>query len=105
MVDYLDHCYEYYASGQFFQTYNTDGQEVFEKAKVGDGQARQWYAEMGTHLGQCNQDDHVHLRRIAYYFRKSSVRFAYPYFQETMWQRINTFAFRKSIEKLQIEDI
>ena len=37
MVEYLDHCYEYYASGQFFQNvYNTDGEKIFEKAKSGD---------------------------------------------------------------------
>ncbi len=103
MVEYLDHCYEYYASGQFFQNvYNTDGQEVFEKAKAGDVQAQQWYAEMGTHLGNA-------IKTIMYTYDASliifggSVRFAYPLFQETMWQRIQTFAFRKSIEKLRIE--
>lgn len=103
MVDYLDHCYEYYASGQFFQNvYDTDGQEVFEKARAGDGQARQWYAEMGTHLGNA-------IKMIMYTYDASliifggSVRFAYLFFQETMWQRIHTFAFRKSIEKLRIE--
>lgn len=103
MVDYLDHCYEYYASGQFFQNvYHTDGQEVFEKAKAGDVQSRQWYAEMGAHLGNA-------MKMIMYTYDASlivfggSVRFAYPYFQETMWQRIHTFAFRKSIEKLRIE--
>ncbi|MBS1917455.1 MAG: ROK family protein [Bacteroidetes bacterium] len=103
MVEYLDHCYEYYASGQFFQNvYNTDGQEVFEKAKAGNEQAQQWYAEMGTHLGNA-------IKTIMYTYDASliifggSVRFAYPFFRETMWQRINTFAFKKSIEKLHIE--
>ncbi|HVM87529.1 MAG TPA: ROK family protein [Puia sp.] len=103
MVDYLDHCFEYYASGQFFSNvYHANGQEVFEKAKNGDAQARQWYAEMGTHLGNA-------IKMIMYTYDPSliifggSVRFAYPYFFETMWQRINTFAFHKSIEKLKIE--
>jgi glucokinase len=103
MVDYLDHCYEYYASGQFFQNvYHADGQELYEKVKAGDGQARRWYAELGTHLGNA-------IKMIMYTYDSSliifggSVRFAYPYFQETMWQRINTLAFRKSIEKLRIE--
>src|SRR5450432_2484808 len=41
MVDYLDHCFEYYCSGQYFQNvYHIDGQEVFEKAKAGDLQSR-----------------------------------------------------------------
>ncbi|HXB44755.1 MAG TPA: ROK family protein [Puia sp.] len=103
MVDYLDHCYEYYGSGQFFQNvYNTDGQEVFEKANAGDSEARRWYAEMGTHLGNA-------IKMIMYTYDASliifggSVRFAYHHFRETMWQRINTFAFRKSLEKLRIE--
>ena len=52
MVDYLDHCFEYYCSGQYFQNvYHVDGQEVFDKAKAGDLVTQQWYAEMGTHLG------------------------------------------------------
>ena len=32
-----------------------------------------------------------------------SVRFAYPYFQEAMWQQIQSFAYTKSIGKLKIE--
>jgi glucokinase len=32
-----------------------------------------------------------------------SVRFAYPYFRETMWERIQTFAYPKSIGGLRIE--
>jgi glucokinase len=103
MADYLDHCYEYYCSGQFFQNvYNVDGQEVFENAKSGDARARQLYREMGMHLGNA-------IKMIMYTYDASliilggSVRFAYPFFQETMWQRIHTFAYTKSIGKLRIE--
>jgi len=103
MVDYLDHCYEYYACGQFFQNvYHTDGQEVFEKAKAGDLQARSWYAEMGTHLGNA-------IKMMMYTYDPSlivlggSVRHAYRYFQQNMWERIRTFAYTKSIGKLRIE--
>ena len=32
-----------------------------------------------------------------------SVRHAYPFFQETMWERINTFAYTKSLAKFRIE--
>jgi glucokinase len=103
MVDYLDHCYEYYACGQFFQNvYHTDGQEVFEKAITGDPMARSWYAEMGAHLGNA-------IKMIMYTYDASliifggSVRFAYPYFETAMWQRIKSFAYAKSIGKLRIE--
>lgn len=103
MVDYMDHCYEYYGSGQFFQNqYHTDGQLVFERAKAGDPVARQWYAEMGTHLGNT-------IKMILYAYDPSlivfggSVRKAYPFFQQTMWSRINTFGFPKSLQHLRIE--
>ncbi len=103
MVDYLDHCFEYYCSGQYFQNvYNTDGQVVFEKAKAGDPQAQQWYAEMGTHLGNA-------IKMIMYTYDTpliifgGSVRHAYPYFSQTMWERIDTFAYTKSLAKFRIE--
>jgi glucokinase len=103
MVDYLDHCYEYYGSGQFFQNvYQVDGQEVFEKAKSGDHQAQSWYAEMGTHLGNA-------IKMILYTYDASliifggSVRFAYPFFGPAMWKRIKTLAFTKSVERLRID--
>jgi len=103
MVDYLDHCFEYYCSGQYFQNvYQVDGQEVFDKAKAGDPTAQQWYAEMGTHLGNA-------IKMIMYTYDASliifggSVRHAYPFFSKTMWDRINTFAYSKSLAKFRIE--
>lgn len=103
MIQYLDHVYEYYGCGQFFQNvYNTDGEIVFQKAKAGDKQALQWYQEMGTHLGNT-------IKAIMYSYDPSlivfggSVRFAYPFFQESMWKRIRTFAYTKSIDRLRIE--
>ena len=103
MVEYLDHCYEYYASGQFFENvHQKNGQEVFEKAKSGNPEALQLYEEMGCHLGNA-------VKMMMYTYDPSliilggSVRFAYPYFQKTMWRQINTFAFTQSISKLRIE--
>jgi glucokinase len=103
MVEYRDHCYEYYASGQFFQNeHNISGEEVFQNAKSGDKAARRLYGEMGIHLGNA-------VKLIMYTYDPSliilggSVRFAYPYFSETMWERIQTFAYPKSIEGLRIE--
>lgn len=102
MVDYLDHCFEYYASGQYFQNvYHTDGEVVFDKAKAGDARAQQYYAEMGTHLGNA-------IKMIMYTYDASfiilggSVRYAYPYFSKTMWERIHTFAYVKSLAKFRI---
>ena len=103
MVDYMDHVYEYYCSGQYFQNvYETDGELVFQRAKQGDPLALQWYAEMGEHLGNA-------IKMVMYTYDPSliifggSVRFAYPFFQESMWRRINTFAFTKILARLRIE--
>lgn len=103
MVDYLDKIYEYYCSGSFFQNvYQLDGEEVFEQAKKGDARALQLYEEMGVHLGNA-------IKVIMYTYDPSliilggSVRFAYPFFEKTMWERIKTLAFTKSAQRLKIE--
>lgn len=103
MVDYLDKIYEYYCSGSFFQNvYKVDGGEVFIRAKNGEEQALKLYEEMGTHLGNA-------IKVIMYTYDPSlivlggSVRSAYEFYQETMWERIKTFAFTKSAERLKIE--
>lgn len=103
MVDYLDRCFEYYASGQYFQNrYQTDGQLVFARAKSGDPEARRWYAEMGMHLGNA-------IKMILYTYDPElivlggSVAHAYEYFSAAMWERIRTFAYQKSLEELKLE--
>ncbi|WP_026260140.1 ROK family protein [Segetibacter koreensis] len=103
MVDYLDKVYEYYCSGSFFKNvYQLDGEEVFERAKKGDAQALELYAEMGTHLGNA-------IKLVMYAYDPSliilggSVRMAYDFFQQSMWQRIKTFAYTKSAKRIKIE--
>jgi glucokinase len=103
MVDYLDRDYEYYCSGSFFKNvYGLNGEDVFKDAQKGDAHALKLYREMGIHLGNA-------IKMIMYtcdpelIILGGSVHLAYEYFQETMWQRIQTFAFTKSIDKLRIE--
>ena len=103
MVDYLDHNYEYYASGQYFShIYNLKGEEVFERAKAGDKQAQQYYAELGMHLGNAIKTI-MYTYDYSFFVLGGSVRHAYPYFKKNMWARINTFAFGHSITNLKIE--
>ena len=103
MVDYLDRDYEYYCSGSFFKNvYGVNGEDVFKDAQKGDAHALKLYREMGIHLGNA-------IKMIMYtcdpelIILGGSVHLAYEYFQETMWQRIKTFAFTKSIDKLKID--
>lgn len=103
MISYLDRCYEYYASGQFFQNvYNIDGETVFENAKKGNANALKLFEEMGMHLGNA-------IKAISYATDISlivlggSVSKAFPYFSKSMWTQIETFAYKTTIRNLQIE--
>jgi glucokinase len=103
MVEYLDHFYEYYACGQFFQNvYGVSGEQVFEKAKAGNAEALAMYGEMGTHLGNA-------IKTMLYTYDTDliilggSVRKAFPYFSENMWKRIHTLVYPRSAERLQIK--
>ncbi|MHB1920828.1 MAG: ROK family protein [Chitinophagaceae bacterium] len=103
MVDYLDKYVEYYASGQFFQNvYQLDGEEVFKRAASGDRKALKMYQEMGTHLGNA-------IKIILYTLDTDliilggSVRHAWPYFYEPLWERVKTLAYSRTIKRLRIE--
>lgn len=103
MVPYLDHCIEYYASGQFFlNEYQTSGEDVYLKAQKGDAEALRMYEEMGTHLGNA-----IKLILFAYdpglIVLGGSVTKAFRFFQKPMWRSIQSFPYNKIVEKLQIE--
>lgn len=103
MIDYLDQCYEYYASGQFFKNvYAVDGEVVFNRAKEGDEEAIRMYGEMGKHLGKA-------IRMILYALDVDlivvggSVRHAFTWFQKSMWEQINTIAYQRAAKRLRVE--
>jgi glucokinase len=103
MVDYLEHNYEYYASGQFFKNvYGVSGNKVFELAKNGDSAAKKMFDEFGYHLGNA-------IKMILYTYDPSciilggSVSQSFSFFRQAMWQQIKTFAYQRSLYKLTIE--
>jgi len=103
MVAYLEHNYEFYASGSFFQNvHSINGEAVFKKARSGDQAALKLYEELGTHLGNA-------IKMILYTYDTGliilggSVQLAFDLFEKTMWERINTFEFPKSIVGLEIK--
>jgi len=102
MFNYLDNILEFYASGSFFQNvYQLDGVQVFEDAQKGNARALELYRELGTHIGHA-------IKMVMYGYDPQliilggSVRHAYDFFQETMWQQIKTFAFTKSAERIKV---
>jgi glucokinase len=103
MVDYLEHNYEFYSSGSFFQNvYGLNGEDVFKSAKNGDKQALKLYHELGAHLGNA-------IKMIMYTYDTGliilggSVPSAFDFFEKAMWERIKTFGFPQSIEQLEIK--
>lgn len=103
MSDYLDKCYEYYASGQFFQNvHNVDGEVVFKQAAAGDSESLAMYAEMGAHLGNAIKMI-MYALDIELIVLGGSVRHAYPFFSNAMWKQIGTFAFQRAARQLKID--
>lgn len=103
MIDYLDHFIEYYASGQFFKNvYGIDGEVVFQKAQTGDITSLKMYEELGSHLGNAIKTI-LYALEVDKIILGGSVRHAYPFFSKSMWERLNTFAYKRTIDNLKIE--
>ena len=103
MVGYGDRFYEWYASGQFFKNaYGVSGEAVYQRALAGEEEALRLYHELGTHLGEA-------LKMILYTYDPGlivlggSVRHAYELFQKPMWERLQTFAYPRSVQRLQLK--
>ena len=103
MIDYLDHYIEYYASGQFFKNvYDVDGEIIFNKAQTGDATALKMYEEFGTHLGNAIKTI-LYALEVDKIILGGSVRHALPFFEQCMWERLKTFAYKRTIDNLKIE--
>jgi glucokinase len=103
MIDYLDHFIEYYASGQFFKNvYDIDGEIVYQKALQGDGMALNMYNELGMHLGNAIKTI-LYALEVNKIILGGSVRHALPFFENSMWERLRTFAYKRTIDDLKIE--
>lgn len=102
LLPYKDNVLEYYSSGSFFRNVcGLDGVEVYEAALRGEARALALYAELGVHVGQA-------IKAVMYAYDPQlivlggSVSQAYAFFQETMWKEIGTFAYAKSLARIQV---
>lgn len=97
---YRDGMYEHYCAGQFFEReYDTTGAAAFERAEAQDEEALAMFDEMGTHLGRAIQSV-LYAVDPACIVMGGSVRTAYPYFEEAMWDELQTFAFSRTLDNL-----
>ncbi len=103
MLPYLDHNYEYYCSGQFFKNeYDSDGYEVYQDALKGDVKALKLYSEFGHHVGKAMQAI-LYAMDPEVIVLGGSVSKAYDFFSESMWESLQTFEYKKTLERLKIE--
>jgi glucokinase len=101
-IDYLDKCYEYYCSGQYFSNvYGVDGEVIFMNAEAGNEDAIEMFKEMGFHLGNAIKTI-MYALDVELIVMGGSVKVAYKYFEEKMWKQIKTSSFQKSVNRLQI---
>lgn len=103
MIPFKDNYVEYYCSGQFFKNvYGLTGEELMLMAIQGDPQAIAIFNEYGTNLGEA-------IKIIMYSLDPQiivlggSVSKSYTFFQQKMWDSINSFKYSISLEKIIVE--
>lgn len=102
-ISYRDRIIEYYCSGQFFENvHGIKGQQVYEKAREGHAVSLEIFDEFGTHLGEAVKTILFAVDPEAIILG-GSVCQSFPYFEKAMWDRINTFPYRKTIDRLVVE--
>ena len=75
---------------------------VFQRAKEGDESALKMYEELGVHIGNAIKTI-LYALEVDKIILGGSVRHALPYFEKSMWQRLRTFAYKRTIDNLKIE--
>ncbi len=102
-VEYLDQCYEYYASGQFFNNcYQTNGELVFQKAQSGDPLSILILEELGKHIGNA-------VKMILYTYSPEliimggSISKSYSFFEKKMWEQIRTYVYSNTLNQFRLE--
>ncbi|UZD22681.1 ROK family protein [Algoriphagus halophytocola] len=101
-ASYLDHDYEHYCSGKFFEKYyHSKPKSLAKKALAGDPIAIQAFEEFGHHLGEL-------IKHILYGLAPEaiilggSIRKTYPLFKKSMMKSLEGFNYPTVIENLQI---
>ena len=103
MIPYKEQSLEYYASGQFFKNvYGTVGEEVYQKAIIGDTRSLEMYAQLGTHLGNAIKTI-LYALDVELIILGGSVSKAFSFFEKTMWSSIREFPFQATAHDLKVE--
>lgn len=99
---YLDHNYEYYCSGKFFQNfYHSKPKTLAKQALTGDPVAIEAFEEFGRHLGELFKMIMYSLAPEAIVLG-GSIRKTYPLFKKSLLKTLETFSYPSVLENLKI---
>ncbi|UII20881.1 ROK family protein [Fulvivirga ligni] len=102
-IPYMLHNYEHYCSGKFFKKeFGLDGKTVFQKAMEGHEISRGIFKQYGLHLGHLLKYL-LHVVAPEAIFIGGSIKDAYPLFEESMWDVLHTFPYKRVIDNLVVE--
>lgn len=103
MIPFKDNVLEYYCSGQFFnKKFGVSGEEIEQKALLGDLNSLEIFSEFGNNLG-----DAIKIIMLSVdpdiFVLGGSVSKSFRFFSKSMWSSIRTFPFSNSVNKIKIE--
>jgi glucokinase len=100
---YKDGRYEQYCAGHFLEReYDTTAQAALERADDSDEEAQAMFEDMGTHLGHAVQSV-VAAVDPACIVMGGPVRHAHPYFEDAMWEVLESFAAPGALDGLSFQ--
>ncbi len=101
-IAYLDKTIEDYCSGKFFkQHYGEEGAQLYQKAQNQDLEAIKAFSEFGKHLGES-------IKLLLYILSPEaiilggSVSKAFQFFEASLKESLDSFPFKRIIEKVEI---
>lgn len=102
MIPYMDGIIEDYCSGKFFKNIlKLNGEEISKQAAEGDENALRSYKQFGEHLGNA-------IKTILYALDPEkiiiggSIVQSSPYFDAGLKESLSTFAYKKTLENIEI---
>jgi glucokinase len=102
-IPYLDATIEDYCSAKFFaRKGGLDGVSISEKAKQGDSAALDIFEEYGSHLGNALKII-MNILSPEAILLGGSIAGSYPFFQKSLEQKINTFPFKRVLERFTVK--
>lgn len=102
-ISYRDQSYEQYCSEQFFiNRHGVDSKILFERARQGDKAALDSFEQFGNNLGDAIKTI-LNAVDPEIIILSGSVAKTYSLFKEAMHQRLKTFPYKHTIERLDIE--